>query len=112
MSQAVVESFRRGSGVWRYATSFVGLLIVFLSAPAALHAQITVSGTITDDAGQPVSGAEVRIVAADAAVIGRPTTTRAIGTTTSAADGSYAIIVPASRFQAGQLVQVVVRRIG
>ncbi len=54
MSQAVVGSFRRGPGVWRYATAFVGLLIVFLSAPVALHAQTTVSGTITDEAGQPV----------------------------------------------------------
>ncbi len=112
MSQAVVESFRRGSGVWRYATAFVGLLIVFLSAPAALDAQMTVSGTITDEAGQPVSGAEVLVVASAAAVIGRPTTTRAIGAATSAADGTYTITVPAARYQVGELVQLVVRRIG
>ena len=112
MSQAVVGSFRRGSSVWRCATAFVGLLIVFLSAPAGLHAQITVSGTITDENGQPVSRAEVSVVASSSPVIGRPMTTRAIGATMSAADGTYTITVPAARYQVGELVQLVVRRIG
>ena len=112
MSQAVVGCYRRGSGVWRYATAFVGLLIVFLSAPAALHAQITVSGTVTDEAGQPVSRVEVSVVASATAVIGRPASYRAIGATMSAADGTYTITVPAARYQVGELVQLVVRRIG
>ena len=56
MSQAVVGSFRRGPGVWRYATAFVGLLIVFLSAPAALETMQTIRHVTFKLNGKPRCG--------------------------------------------------------
>ena len=48
MSQSVVGSYRRAPGVWRHATAFVGLLIVFLlGMPSTLSAQErTVTGNV------------------------------------------------------------------
>ena len=107
-----VSTCRRGSAVWRNAVVLVGTLIVFVTAPAVLHAQITVSGAVYDQDGQPLMGAEVVIVASDAPIIGRPSASRTIGVGTTGADGTYTITVPAARYQVGQLVQLVVRRIG
>ncbi|MCH8144661.1 MAG: TonB-dependent receptor plug domain-containing protein, partial [Gemmatimonadetes bacterium] len=50
MSQSVVGRCRRGLGVWRHATAFVGLLVVFLlGMPSTVSAQEmrTVTGNVT-----------------------------------------------------------------
>ena len=64
--------------------SFTRLLLVGLAAvvlPASAHAQLTVSGRVTDAGGRPLSGAQVSIARTG------------IGTLTSS-DGRYRLVIP------------------
>ena len=66
MSQSVVGRCRRGPGVWRHATAFVGLLIVFLlGMPSTVSAQEmrTVTGNVTRGTVdvQPFPGVRVSV---------------------------------------------------
>jgi hypothetical protein len=76
------------------------LLLLFLwVSPAQLAAQMTITGTVTDDLGQPVSQAQVLIGSLRLA-------------TTTGEDGTYQLFVPASRVDAGTTAQLTARRIG
>ena len=66
MSQSVVGHCRRGLGVWRHATAFVGLLVVFLlGMPSTVSAQETrtVTGNVTRGTVnvQPFPGVRVSV---------------------------------------------------
>ena len=76
-------------------------LVAAAFAPAALLAQepATVSGRVTNASGAPENAVLVRIEALG------------VGTTTSA-DGSYRLVIPASRVRAGQQVTITASRVG
>jgi hypothetical protein len=59
----------------------------------------TVTGRVTNESGNPESAVLVRIDALS------------VGTTTSA-DGSYRLVVPASRIKNGQQVRITASRVG
>jgi TonB-linked SusC/RagA family outer membrane protein len=77
------------------------LLAGVLIAPAVLAAQegVTITGRVTDDAGVALPGAAVSIPAMN------------IGSLTRA-DGSYVLILPAGRFQAGQTAVMRAQQVG
>jgi TonB-linked SusC/RagA family outer membrane protein len=77
------------------------MLVAVALAPVALLAQepAVVTGRVTNAAGAPENAVLVRIDALN------------VGTTTSA-DGSYRLVVPASRVRAGQQVTVTASRVG
>jgi TonB-linked SusC/RagA family outer membrane protein len=79
----------------------LAILVAVALAPAALLAQepATVTGRVTNAAGGPENAVLVRI---DALNVG----------TTTAADGSYRLVVPASRIRAGQQVTMTASRVG
>ena len=80
------------------ALVLAGGMFALAMAPSRAAAQATVSGTITDAAGTPVQGAQVRI--------------ENLGVqTVSGNEGRYSLLIPASRVAAGAWV-VTVRRIG
>lgn len=80
---------------WLFAMLFA-LLIV----PAAAMAQgATITGRVTDEAGSGLFGASVLIPSMNVGTITR-------------ADGTYALIIPAGRFQAGQQVQLRAQQVG
>ncbi|HEX6748974.1 MAG TPA: SusC/RagA family TonB-linked outer membrane protein [Longimicrobium sp.] len=76
-------------------------LVAVAFAPVSLLAQepATVSGRVTNASGAPENAVMVRIDALS------------VGTTTSA-DGSYRLVVPASRVRAGQQVTITASRVG
>ncbi len=76
-------------------------LVAVAAAPATVLAQepATVTGRVTNASGAPENAVLVRINALN------------VGTTTSA-DGSYRLVVPASRVRAGQTVQITATRVG
>ncbi|HYJ80939.1 MAG TPA: TonB-dependent receptor plug domain-containing protein [Longimicrobiaceae bacterium] len=78
------------------ATCFAAAL-----APAGLQAQepATVSGRVTNASGEPENAVAVRIDALN------------VGTTTGA-DGTYRLVVPAGRIRAGQQVTITASRVG
>lgn len=77
------------------------ILVAAAFAPAPLLAQepATVTGRVTNSSGGPENAVLVRIEALN------------VGTTT-AADGSYRLVVPASRIRAGQQVTITASRVG
>ena len=81
---------------WLLAT-----LVAAAFAPAALHAQepVVVSGRVTNASGQPENAVSVRI---DALSVG----------TVTVSDGSYRLVIPASRVRAGQQVAITASRVG
>jgi len=81
---------------WLFAT-----LIAVAFMPVLLEAQqgATVTGRVTDEAGVGLSGAAVSIPTMNIGTLAR-------------ADGTYALIVPAGRFQAGQQVALRAQQVG
>src|SRR4051812_33556370 len=79
----------------------VAILFAVALAPMSLLAQepATVSGRVTNASGNPEAAVVVRI---DALNVG----------TTTAADGTYRLVVPASRVRAGQQVRLTASRVG
>ena len=69
------------------------------AAPAAAQEQATVSGRVTNAQGQPEQQVNVRIAALG------------VGTST-AADGSYRIVVPGARLRDRATVEITAARIG
>jgi len=80
---------------------FIAIAIPLALAPATLAAQesATITGRVTGDVGQPLSGVSVELPGLN------------IGTITRA-EGSFMLLVPAGRFTAGQSVQVRATTIG
>jgi TonB-linked SusC/RagA family outer membrane protein len=77
-----------------------GLLFAMLVVPSAGWAQgATITGRVTDEAGTGLFGASVLIQAMNVGTITR-------------ADGTYALIIPAGRFQPGQQVQLRAQQVG
>jgi TonB-linked SusC/RagA family outer membrane protein len=76
-------------------------LVAAALAPAALRAQApaVVSGRVTSAAGQPEYAVSISI---DALSVG----------TNTVADGTYRLVIPASRVRAGQQVGITARRVG
>ena len=79
----------------------LAMLVAVALAPATLWAQepAVVTGRVTNAAGAPENAVLVRIDALN------------VGTTTSA-DGTYRLVVPASRVRAGQQVTITASRVG
>jgi TonB-linked SusC/RagA family outer membrane protein len=79
----------------------VAILFAVALAPMSLLAQepATVTGRVTNGSGNPEAAVVVRI---DALNVG----------TTTAADGTYRLVVPASRVRAGQQVRLTASRVG
>ena len=79
----------------------LAMMIAAAFAPVPLLAQApaTVTGRVTNSSGGPENAVLVRIEALN------------VGTTT-AADGSYRLVVPASRIRAGQQVTITAARVG
>ena len=77
------------------------ILVAVAFAPVSLLAQepAVVSGRVTNASGGPENAVLVRIEALS------------VGTTTGA-DGSYRLVVPASRVRAGQTVTITASRVG
>ncbi|HEX8245653.1 MAG TPA: carboxypeptidase regulatory-like domain-containing protein, partial [Longimicrobium sp.] len=77
------------------------IMVAVAFAPASLLAQepAVVSGRVTNASGAPENAVLVRIEALS------------VGTTTGA-DGSYRLVVPASRVRAGQTVTITASRVG
>ncbi|MHC4768554.1 MAG: carboxypeptidase-like regulatory domain-containing protein [Planctomycetota bacterium] len=78
---------------------FLLLLILPALGLAELQAQMTITGTVTDEAGMPVANAQVLIQ-------------RLTLATTSGEDGTYQLFVPAARMAGQTSVQLTARRIG
>jgi TonB-linked SusC/RagA family outer membrane protein len=79
----------------------LGVMLAVAFAPGALPAQepAVITGRVTNAAGAPEASVAIRI---DALTIG----------TTTAADGTYRLPIPASRVRAGQQVRVTASRVG
>ncbi|HEX2203623.1 MAG TPA: von Willebrand factor type A domain-containing protein, partial [Longimicrobium sp.] len=77
----------------------LALLALLLAAPLGAQAPAVVAGRVTDPTGAPVAAALVRI---DALAVGTATTS----------DGSYRLLVPASRLPAAGEQKVTVTRLG
>lgn len=79
----------------------LAMMIAAAFAPVPLLAQepATVTGRVTNSSGGPENAVQVRIEALN------------VGTST-AADGSYRLVVPASRIRAGQPVTITASRVG
>ena len=79
----------------------LAMLVAVALAPVSLLAQepAVVTGRVTNASGQPENAVLVRIDALN------------VGTTTTA-DGSYRLVVPASRVRAGQQVTITASRVG
>jgi len=77
------------------------MLVAVVVMPTALHAQqgTTITGRVLDEAGGGLRGAAVSVPAMN------------IGTLTRQ-DGTFALIIPAGRFQAGQAVQMRAQQVG
>jgi TonB-linked SusC/RagA family outer membrane protein len=80
---------------------YLGALAFALLLPFTLEAQepATITGVVTNQAGAALGAAVVRIPELNIGAVSR-------------ADGSYTLVVPAARFQAGQEVEVRVQLIG
>ncbi len=76
-----------------------GLAVFAFAAPTDARAQMTVTGTVMDEAGMPVANAQVLIQSLQLA-------------TTSGEDGTYQLFVPAARMAGFTSVQLTARRIG
>jgi TonB-linked SusC/RagA family outer membrane protein len=75
------------------------LVFWLVATPATAHAQATIRGTVTDNAGQPLPSAQVVI--------------RALGLSTlTQEDGTYELFVPAARMVGVSQVEITARRIG
>ncbi len=81
------------------ATVVAGVALWLFGGAGIVHAQATLRGTVSGADGQPIEGAEVQIL------------TLQVSTTTGA-DGTYSLLVPAARLAGPVAVQVVARRIG
>lgn len=79
----------------------LAILLAVALAPISLMAQepAVITGRVTDAAGAPEASVSVRIEALN------------VGTTTGA-DGTYRLVVPASRIQAGRQVRLTAGRVG
>lgn len=77
------------------------MLVAVAVAPVASYAQeaATITGRVTNEAGEPISAATVRIEALN---VSAPTD----------AQGNYTLNIPASRITAGQQVQLAAERVG
>jgi TonB-dependent SusC/RagA subfamily outer membrane receptor len=73
--------------------------VLLLAAAPAAQAQMTITGTVTDEAGFPVDVAQVLIQSLQLA-------------TTTGEDGTYQLFVPAARMAGQTSVELVARRIG
>ncbi|TVP42437.1 MAG: SusC/RagA family TonB-linked outer membrane protein [Gemmatimonadales bacterium] len=80
---------------------FLGTLAVALVVPFSLQAQesATITGVVSNQAGAALGAAVVQIPSLNLGAVTR-------------ADGSYTLVVPAARFQAGQEVDIRVQLIG
>jgi TonB-linked SusC/RagA family outer membrane protein len=73
--------------------------VAMLTAPAAAQEAAVVSGRVTNAAGAPEAGVQVRVAALN------------VGATTGV-DGTYRLVIPAARIRAGQAVTVTASRVG
>jgi outer membrane receptor protein involved in Fe transport len=89
-------SGRRGKNVG--VTLFL-LPLLLAAAFADARAQMTITGSVTDEGGHPVSQAQVLIAALRLS-------------TTTGEDGTYQLMVPASRLDGDGVVDLTARRIG
>ena len=88
--------------LWRTGVRSIPAALLLLSAwvgPSQLAAQMTITGTVTDNLGLSVPQAQVLITSLRLA-------------TTTGEDGTYQLFVPASRVDAGTTAQLTARRIG